>query len=73
MLESLLDDIPQLGEARRKALLEKFGSVTALRKAELGEIASIPGIGEKTASLIEAALAQQFDAHVNTGTGEILS
>jgi len=73
MLESLLDDIPQLGEARRKALLEKFGSVTALRKAELGEIASIPGIGEKTASLIEAALAQQFDAHVNTETGEIRS
>jgi len=73
MLESLLDDIPQLGEARRKALLEKFGSVTALRKAEVSEIASIPGIGEKTASLIEAALAQQFDAHVNTETGEIIS
>jgi excinuclease ABC subunit C len=76
MLESLLDDIPQLGEARRKALLEQFGSVTALRKASSSEIARVPGIGEKTASLIEAALQQQFDSpveHVNTETGEILT
>jgi excinuclease ABC subunit C len=71
MLESLLDDIPQLGQTRRKALLEKFGSVTALRKAAVSEIASVPGIGEKTASLVESALASQFGSHLNTQTGEI--
>ena len=71
MLESLLDDIPQLGQTRRKALLEKFGSVTALRKAAVSEIASVPGIGEKTASLVESALASQFSSHLNTQTGEI--
>ena len=32
MLESLLDEISQLGETRRQALLEKFGSISAIRK-----------------------------------------
>jgi excinuclease ABC subunit C len=41
MLESFLDEIPTLGEVRRKALLEHFGSVGALRKASVEEIAQI--------------------------------
>ena len=47
MLESLLDEIPLLGEVRRKALLDRFGSVGAIRKATLAQIAEVPGIGEK--------------------------
>ena len=73
MLESLLDEIPGLGETRRAALLERFGSVAALRKASQAEIAEVPGIGEKTARTIEGALAElaQNEA-VDAGTGEII-
>ena len=73
MLESLLDEIPGLGEARRKALLDVFGSVTALRKAELIQLAAVPGIGEKMAETIIAALASaQKNEVIDMETGEIL-
>jgi excinuclease ABC subunit C len=49
MLESVLDEIPQLGQVRRNALLERFGSVAAIRKAGREEIAATPGIGSKIA------------------------
>ena len=44
MLESLLDEIPLLGEVRRRALLDRFGSVSAIKKATATEIAAVPGI-----------------------------
>jgi excinuclease ABC subunit C len=73
MLESLLDEIPSLGEVRRQALLEKFGSVAALRKASVAEIAQIPGIGEKTADSIWQALSQnKANEYVDMRTGEII-
>jgi excinuclease ABC subunit C len=52
MLESLLDEIPQLGESRRAALLDRFGSVTAMRKASADELAATPGIGATIAAII---------------------
>ncbi len=70
MLESALDEIPQLGATRRAALLQRFGSVSAIRKAGLREIASIPGIGAKTAAAIVAYL-KSGTSHLNTQTGEI--
>ena len=78
MLESLLDEIPQLGEVRRKALLERFGSVAALKKADLSEVAAVPGIGSKTAEIIISALnaeiieEQEQGIRANMETGEIL-
>ena len=73
MLESLLDEIPLLGEVRRKALLDRFGSVGAIRKASLEEIAAVPGIGEKIALIISDSLHEQGDAapSIDLGTGEI--
>ncbi|TSA22173.1 MAG: excinuclease ABC subunit UvrC [Actinomycetales bacterium] len=73
MLESLLDDIPKLGESRRAALLDKFGSVTAIRKATVTEISTVPGIGSNIAELIVAHLASESAsiAQVNMETGEI--
>jgi len=72
MLESLLDEIPLLGEVRRKALLGRFGSVGAIRKATLAQIAEVPGIGEKIALLIEERLnAEQSGQSINLGTGEL--
>jgi excinuclease ABC subunit C len=73
MLESLLDEVTGLGQVRSKALLENFGSVTALRKATLAELAAVPGIGEKMASTIMASLAQSFSSdQIDMQTGEIL-
>ena len=72
MLESLLEEIPGLGSARRTALLDRFGSVTAIRKAAVSELATTPGIGEKLAETIAQSLAQIGKGEaVNMTTGEI--
>jgi len=74
MVESLLDDVPGLGEVRRKSLLKRFGSLKRLRAATVEEIAEVPGIGTRTAEAIVAALAEQRGrtaVSVNTATGEI--
>jgi len=71
MLESILDEVPQLGAARRRALLERFGSVAAIRKATVAEIAATPGIGSKIASIVEAYLLLITSQKVNPETGEI--
>ena len=74
MLESLFDEIPNLGDSRRSALLNKFGSIAALRKATSEEIASVPGIGEKIASQILETLAELSapEPAIDMTTGEIL-
>ncbi len=71
MLESILDEIPQLGQVRRTALLERFGSVAAIRKANRNDIAATPGIGQKIADVICAHLELIGSEKVNTQTGEI--
>ena len=50
MVESMLDDVPGLGEVRRKTLLKHFGSLKKLREADAAEIALVPGIGPRTAT-----------------------
>jgi len=60
MLASLLDDVPGLGEVRRKALLAKFGSLRALRAADVDQVAEVPGVGRKTAEAVVAALAEDI-------------
>jgi excinuclease ABC subunit C len=72
MLESILDEIPQLGSARRASLLERFGSVAAIRKASVEDIAATPGIGSKIAAVIQSHLSTIATQSVNTETGEIL-
>jgi excinuclease ABC subunit C len=58
MLVSLLDDVPGLGDTRRKALMKKFGSLKRLRAATLEELTTVPGIGRRTAEAVQAAIAQ---------------
>jgi excinuclease ABC subunit C len=73
MIQSALDDVPGLGELRRKALLRAFGSVKRLRAATVEEIASVPGVGRRTAAAVHAALAGTTPAPaVDPATGEIL-
>lgn len=73
MLDSLLDEIPALGEVRRSALLEQFGSVAALRKASVDEISSVPGIGPRIAGLIFDHLSTFSQEVIDTATGEIMA
>lgn len=55
--ESLLDEIPGLGEIRRNALLKAFGSVAMIRKASPREIADrVSGIGPEFAETIHEFL-----------------
>jgi len=55
-LRSPLDEIPGVGETRRKALLRRFGSMARLRAAAPEEIAATPGIGPALAATIHDAL-----------------
>jgi excinuclease ABC subunit C len=74
MVDSLLDDVPGLGEVRRRSLLKHFGSLRKLREANAEDLARVPGIGPNTAATILAALATHDrgkTVSVNTATGEI--
>ncbi|NLH72305.1 MAG: excinuclease ABC subunit UvrC [Verrucomicrobia bacterium] len=52
--ESVLDEFPGIGEARKQALLKRFGSVQRLRRATVDEVAEVPGFGrELAAGLLE--------------------
>jgi excinuclease ABC subunit C len=75
MTSSALDDIPGLGESRRKALLRHFGSVKKVRAASEEQIREVPGIGPALAATIAQTLATQAAQSVpavNVTTGEVL-
>ena len=51
-LHSVLDDIPNVGEKRRRALLMKFGSVDNIKSATLEQLLETPSINNKAAESI---------------------
>ena len=51
-LHSILDDIPNVGQKRRMALLKHFGSVEKIKEASLEELLKIDSIDKKTADSI---------------------
>ncbi|MFF5626967.1 excinuclease ABC subunit UvrC [Microbacterium sp. LWH10-1.2] len=57
-ITTILAEVPGLGAARIKVLLKHFGSVTALRAAQPGEIEEVQGIGP--------VLAQSIHTHLST-------
>ncbi len=74
MTASRLDEVPGLGEVRRKALLRHFGSLKKIRAATPEELQVVDGIGPALAAAIAAELSQQALAApaVNLMTGEVL-
>ncbi len=54
--ESVLDDFNGLGEKRRAALLDHFGSIEKLRAASVEQIAEVPGFGGKMAAELKEFL-----------------
>ena len=49
---SVLDDIPGVGAARRRALMKQFGSLEALRAASIEEIAETPSMNIAVANQV---------------------
>jgi len=43
-MASQLEEIPGIGPRRRKALLQRFGSLEGIRQASLDELAAVPGM-----------------------------
>jgi len=56
--ESLLDEIPGIGPARKRALLKHFGSLDKIRKATVDELAQVKGMSRPAAMKISEALQQ---------------
>ncbi|WP_436773776.1 excinuclease ABC subunit UvrC [Yinghuangia sp. YIM S09857] len=74
MTASVLDSVPGLGETRRKAVLDHFGSLRKLKGATVEQVMEVPGIGRRTAESILGALAGTAPRiAVNTATGEIIT
>jgi len=79
MTASVLDTVPGLGEAKRKAVIAHFGSLKNVRAADPAALADVKGVGPVLAESIYATLhgggAEGTDEPapaVNMTTGEIL-
>jgi excinuclease ABC subunit C len=48
-VHSELDDIPGIGETRKKALLRHFGSVEKIKQATIEELSAVTGMSKKAA------------------------
>ncbi|WP_022870833.1 excinuclease ABC subunit UvrC [Yaniella halotolerans] len=59
MIASVLDEVPGLGEKRRKDLLKHFGSLKKVRQASVAELQVVSGVGPKLAQAIFDTLADQ--------------
>ena len=46
---SVLDDIPDIGEARKKELMRRYDGIDELKKADVDELKQLPGMNEKAA------------------------
>jgi excinuclease ABC subunit C len=55
-LRSVLDELPGVGPKRKRALLLAFGSVSAIKRATVDEIAAVPGMTRRTAQLVKQQL-----------------
>ncbi|MEW8978760.1 MAG: excinuclease ABC subunit UvrC [Symbiobacterium sp.] len=53
---SRLDDVPGIGPKRKKALLQHFGSLKAIRAASIEELAAVPGLNRELAERVKEAL-----------------
>lgn len=53
-IHSQLEDIPGVGPARRKALLKTFGSLKAIKAADLETLAGVPGMNRAAAEAVRA-------------------
>ena len=60
--ESVLDEFPGIGEARKKALLRRFGSIQRLRLAPIHEIEQVDGFGGTMAQALKRFLESRKES-----------
>lgn len=53
-VHSILDDIPDIGPARRRALMRHFKDINAIRTAEVEELMDVEGMNRKAAESVYA-------------------
>lgn len=71
--ESALDGVPGLGAARRKAVLERFTTVAAVRAASDHDLLAVPGVGPTLVRALREHLAtDEPGPAVDMATGEIV-
>ena len=51
-VHSVLDDIPNIGQSRRKALMKQFQSLDAIREATVEQLKEVPTMNEKAAESV---------------------
>lgn len=51
-VHSILDDIPNIGEARRRAIMKYFESIEDLKKADIEELKKVPGMDSRAAKSV---------------------
>lgn len=51
-VKSILDDIPDIGPARRKALMRQFKALEAVKEATVEELERVPGMNRKAAESV---------------------
>ena len=51
-MHSILDDIPDIGEKRRRELMRSFPDIEAIRRADIEKLRSLPGMNEKAAKSV---------------------
>jgi excinuclease ABC subunit C len=56
-ITSILDAVPGIGPAKRKALMSHFGSLDKIRAASVDELAEVPGINESLAHALRSNLS----------------
>ena len=63
-VHSILDDIPTIGEARRKALMKAYQSLDEIKNATVEELKAVPGMNEKSAKAV-VEFFEKDDANKN--------
>lgn len=51
-VHSVLDDIPTIGETRRKALMKRYASLEEIKKASVEELRLVPGMNQASAEAV---------------------
>ena len=71
--QSVLEEIPGVGEGRKKALLRHFGALRRVREATVEELCQVEGFGEKQARAVyDFFHAPPAEAEVPPGVQEAL-
>ena len=63
MTVSVLDEIPGVGDKRKRALMKRFGSIKRLREASADDIAATPGVPAEVAREVYETLRAWEDSH----------